>query len=257
MEYIVICSVAFAASGLTFFSGFGLGTLLMPAFALFFPVEESVALTAVVHSLNGLFKLVLVGRAANWKVVLRFGLTAMAASFVGAAALLYLSGIPPLHTYEAFGQLRAVSPVKLVIGGLLLVFGALEAFPRFSGLSFDPRLIPVGGLLSGFFGGLSGMQGALRSAFLIRAGLTKEEFIGTGIVIACLIDASRIGVYLKAAPRWDGGPDHRLLTAAALSAFAGAAMGNRFVKKMTMSGVQRIVAVMLVAVALGLMTGVL
>ena len=39
MSYFIICTVAFAVSGLTLFSGFGLGTLLMPAFALFFPIE--------------------------------------------------------------------------------------------------------------------------------------------------------------------------------------------------------------------------
>ena len=34
---------AFLASGLTLYSGFGLGTVLLPAFALFFPVEVAVA----------------------------------------------------------------------------------------------------------------------------------------------------------------------------------------------------------------------
>ena len=42
----MICTVALLASALTFFSGFGLGTLLLPAFALFFPVEQAVALSA-------------------------------------------------------------------------------------------------------------------------------------------------------------------------------------------------------------------
>ena len=41
MDYLIICLVALAASGLTLFSGFGLGTLLMPAFALFFPVPTA------------------------------------------------------------------------------------------------------------------------------------------------------------------------------------------------------------------------
>src|SRR5690606_23584171 len=36
MSYLVICTVALLASTLTFFSGFGLGKLLLPAFALFF-----------------------------------------------------------------------------------------------------------------------------------------------------------------------------------------------------------------------------
>ncbi|MBM4056021.1 MAG: sulfite exporter TauE/SafE family protein, partial [Planctomycetes bacterium] len=39
MVYLVICTVSLVVSALTLFSGFGLGTLLMPAFALFFPLE--------------------------------------------------------------------------------------------------------------------------------------------------------------------------------------------------------------------------
>ena len=50
----VVCGFALLASGLTFFSGFGLGTLLLPAFAPFFPVDRAIALTAAVHFLNGL-----------------------------------------------------------------------------------------------------------------------------------------------------------------------------------------------------------
>lgn len=86
MAALVVCVVAFIASGLTFFSGFGLGTLLLPAFALFYPVTQAVALTAVVHFLNGLFKLLLVGRHTNLRVMLLFGLPALAASFLGAWA---------------------------------------------------------------------------------------------------------------------------------------------------------------------------
>jgi len=256
MSYPIICAVALAASGLTFFSGFGLGTLLLPAFSLFFPIREAVALTAVVHSLNGLFKLALVGRKANRAVILRFGLPAIAASFAGAWLLLRLSGMPPVFAYEAFGRGWAVMPVKLVIGFLLLVFAAIEVVPRFAAMSFGPRFMALGGLLSGFFGGLSGMQGALRSAFLIRAGLAKEEFVATGVVIACLIDVSRIGVYFNS---FRGGErlDYPLLAAAVLSAFAGAALGNRYISKMTMKGVQKIVAGMLAAVAAGLMAGIL
>ena len=61
MDYFVICAVAVLASGVTLFSGFGLGTVLMPAFALFFPVPVAIAATAVVHLANNLFKFVLVG----------------------------------------------------------------------------------------------------------------------------------------------------------------------------------------------------
>ncbi len=218
MDYLVICTVALLASALTFFSGFGLGTLLLPAFALFFPIEQAIALTAVVHFLNGLFKLALVGRHADRGVVLRFGLPAIAASFLGAWVLVWLAGVAPVFSYSAFGRLISVTPEKLVIGLLLLLFASLELLPRFRTLSFGARYMPLGGVLSGFCGGLSGMQGALRSAFLSRAGLTKEAFIGTGVVVACLIDFARLGIY--SSPLAKEGPhlNYSLLAAAVLSA---------------------------------------
>ena len=56
LSYAVIGTAAFAVSALTLFSGFGLGTLLMPVFALFFSIPVAVGSTAVVHGANNLFK---------------------------------------------------------------------------------------------------------------------------------------------------------------------------------------------------------
>jgi uncharacterized membrane protein YfcA len=254
---VIISLVAAFASALTFFSGFGLGTLLLPAFALFYPIELAVASTAVVHFLNGLFKLGLVGRRANLRVVLAFGVPAIVAALLGARLLIELAGLPPLLEYSLAGRPLAVLPAKFVVGLLLLAFTLLELVPRFSSISFGPRLLPVGGLLSGFFGGVSGMQGALRSAFLIRAGLSKEAFIGTGVVIACLIDISRLGVYVPNLLRHRAELDYPVLVTSVLAAFTGAAVGNRYLKKMTLAALQRVVAVMLLLVAAGLVTGLL
>ena len=82
-----------------------------------------------------------------------------------------------------------------MIAVLIAAFAIFELSPRFEKLSFDMKYIPLGGALSGFFGGLSGQQGALRSAFLIRAGLKKEKFIGTSVVSAVVVDISRLIVY--------------------------------------------------------------
>jgi uncharacterized membrane protein YfcA len=257
MTYLIICTVALLASTLTFYSGFGLGTLLLPAFALFFPIEQAVAFTAVVHFLNSLFKLFLTGRHADREVVVNFGLPAIVMSFLGAWVLIWLAGVAPLFAYSAFGREISLTPVKLIVGVLLLIFASLELLPRFRNLSFGARYMPLGGLLSGFFGGLSGMQGALRSAFLSRVGLSKESFIATGVVIACLIDFSRLAIY-SASFAYEGVRfDYGLLAAAVLAAFAGAALGNSYLKKMTMPGIQRIVAITLFAVAMGLISGLL
>ena len=91
MELIVICVVALVTSLLTFFSGFGLGTMLTPVFAIYFPVEVAIALTGVVHFLNNLFKLVLVGGHADKETVLKFGVPAYFAALAGAYFLIRIS----------------------------------------------------------------------------------------------------------------------------------------------------------------------
>lgn len=257
MAYVVICTVAFLASGLTFFSGFGLGTLLLPAFALFFAVEHAVAVTAIVHFLNGVFKLFLVWRHIDRSVVIRFGLLAIGGAFAGAATLLWLTGAPALYSYDLFARTFEVTAPKLVVGILLLLFGCAELSPAFRRISVPARFMPLGGLLSGFFGGLAGMQGALRSAFLIKAGLTKEAYVATGAAIAFLIDVARLSVYARLIRDQQEAFDYTLVGAAVLAAFLGATLGNRLLPKAKMAGIQAVVAVMLFLVGMGLITGVL
>ena len=257
MHYLIICLAAFLASGLTLFSGFGLGTLLLPVMALFFPIDLAIALTAVVHALNNFFKCWLLGRHADRGIVLKFGLPAIISSLVGARVLLYLSDLPPLLTYQVFGQAVHVLPVKLVVAGLILVFALLELAPGGVQLSFPARYLPLGGVLSGFFGGLSGHQGALRSPFLLTAGLTKEGFIATGVVISLLVDIPRIIMYGVSLPGLHLEGNRGLLIAAVLAAFAGAGLGNRLMQKVTLRLVQLVVALMLLGIALGLGSGLL
>jgi uncharacterized protein len=257
MEYLVISLAALISSGLTLFSGFGLGTLLMPVFAIFFPVEVAIALTAIVHFLNNLFKLLLVGRHADKSVVLRFGGPAILSAFLGAWVLFLLSGFDPLLVYDLLGKELHITPVKLVIALLMVLFATMELIPRFEALSFDKRFLPLGGVLSGFFGGLSGNQGALRSPFLLRSGLSRDGFIATGVVIACLVDFTRISVYGSHFYTAGGFENLPLLVAATASAFLGAFVGSRLLKKVTMRAIQLIVSVMLLGIALALGSGLI
>ena len=84
MEIVIICLAAFLTAILTFFSGFGLGTILAPVFAIFFPIDIAIALTGVVHFSNNLFKIALIGRNTDKAVLLRFGIPAILASLIGA-----------------------------------------------------------------------------------------------------------------------------------------------------------------------------
>jgi uncharacterized membrane protein YfcA len=254
---LVVGAAAFLASWLTFLTGFGLGTLLMPVFALFFPVPVAVAATAVVHLLNNLFKLALVGRRANRGVAARFGIPALAASFAGAAVLLRLSAIPPLGHLTLFGAARPIHPVNLVMAGLMVAFALADLAPRAKSVRLDPRWLPVGGLLSGFFGGISGHQGAFRSVFLLRAGLAKEAFIATGVVIAVAVDLARLLVYGTGMPIAQLAGRASLLAIATGSAFLGAFLGNRHLAKVSHRSIELAVAVLLLAIAVALALGFL
>lgn len=262
MEFLFVPLVAFLASGLTMFSGFGLGTLLLPVFALFVPVPLAVAATAIVHGANNLLKASLLGRLADKHVVLRFGVPAIVAALSGAWLLGALSELPALHTYRAFGRTASITPLKLLMALLMAGFAVLELHPRFERLQFDRRFLPLGGLLSGFFGGLSGHQGALRSAFLAKVGISAEAFVGTNAVIGLLVDLSRLSMYaalvtegtlsalLRPRERW-------LIAAGVAAAFAGVLLGRRLLPKVTLRAVQALTGILLLVIAVLLGAGII
>lgn len=257
LEYVIIPLAALAASVLTFLSGFGLGTLLMPVFALFFPVPLAIALTAIVHFLNNFFEMAFLYRHVNVKAALAFGLPAAAGAYGGARLLGLLSGVQSLVEYNLWGIYAHVTLVKLVVACLILVFAAFEAVPCLKNISFGTRYVPAGGLVSGFFGGLSGHQGAPRAAFLIRTGLSKESYIATGVAAAILIDLSRLSVYVRHFALAGPGGHFLLLVVSCAAALVGTAVGSRIIGKVTFRVVRIVVAVLLVVVAAGLGTGVL
>ena len=257
MDYFIICIVSLLASGLTLFSGFGLGTILLPVFALFFPVEIAITLTAIVHFLNNLFKLVLLGKYANYKVIVAFGIPAILFAFLGAYTLKHLTGLAPLYDYTLYSKQFYIEPLKIVIGLLLIFFALLDIIPKLKNLQFDSKYLPFGGVLSGYFGGLSGHQGALRSAFLIRANLTKEAFIATGVVIACVIDVSRLSVYAETIINQKEFLNYPLIIAATIAAFLGAYFGNKLIKKVTIESLQKFVASLLIIFSILFILGII
>lgn len=257
MEFVVVSVAALIASALTLFSGFGLGTLLMPVVAIFFPLEIAIAITAIVHLANNIFKVGLLGRKANRSVLLRFGVPAIIAAFLGALSLTWLSDIPPVYEHMVFGHGLQVSPLKLIVGILILVFALIELWPRFASISLDRKYLPYGGVLSGFFGGLSGHQGAFRSMFLLKTGLSKEEFVATGVMLAVMVDLSRMLIYGMDISTQRHVVDWPLVVTASFAAFIGAYAGSRLLKKVTIRFIQLTVSFLLVIVSLGLISGVL
>lgn len=258
MELVLIGVSALLISGLTLFSGFGLGTVLMPVFALFFPLPLAIAATAVVHFANNIFKFGLMARQADWRVVARFSVPAAVAALAGASLINLFDKMPVIASYTLGGSTFEITMIKAVIGTLIVLFALLELSPRFQALAFPPGWLPLGGALSGFFGGLSGNQGALRSAFLLKSGLSKEAFVATGVVSAVIVDAARLVVYGASFMASGFAQSQELLAPVAVGticAFIGSFMGKRVLQKVTLRTVQIVVAGAMLLIGAGLVAG--
>ena len=255
-HYFIIPLVALGASLLTFFSGFGLGTILTPVFAIFFPVEIAIALTAIVHFLNNIFKFFLIGKNTQRGIFIRFGLASFIGAIAGSLLLVELNTMDMHFTYAISGMELSTTFLKVVIGILIIFFSLFELIPQLRDMQFRSSWFIPGGVLSGFFGGISGHQGALRSAFLIKYGLTKEQFIATGIAIALVVDIARLGVY--GAGFMDNSliEQKGILILAVFSAFIGATLGRQLLKKVKLKYVEQFVGFFLLIMGVLISIGI-
>ncbi len=263
MEYVIVALTVLVGAGLTFFSGFGLGTLMLPVFSIFFDLPIAVGATAIVHLANNIFKFALVSKHIHLNTLLLFGTPALIFAYLGGKLLTVFGEMEAFHSYAIAGHVFEMSAVKMVIGGLMIFFAWFDLDPRFDNLKVTQKHIPFGGMLSGFFGGISGHQGAFRAAFLSKAGLTKEQFIGTSNAVSLVVDLARLSVYVLGANAIAGGENkflsaltdgQMLLVVGIVFAFMGTYFGKKLVQKTTIRGIQRVVGILLFLMG-GLMIG--
>jgi uncharacterized membrane protein YfcA len=253
MEIAILIFISFGASWLTFFCGFGLGTMLTPVFYMLFKdLEIAIAATTVVHFLNNVFKFILMKKSVNWKIAIPFGLAAIPAAFLGASILINYTDFSVLK-YSFFGSTKEIFALNLTFGIILIGFALIELIPNWS-IAFSKQKLWIGGAISGFFGGLSGHQGALRTAFLVKYQLKKEVFIATGIVVALTIDIVRSSVYftnldIKFSDKWT------YILISLIAALIGAVSGKYFLKKIKLNILNVLVSIAMLLFGLILALG--
>ena len=247
LNLLVVLLVAFAGSLLTFFCGFGLGTILLPVFLIFFDAPIAIAMTAIVHFLNNLFKLLLTKKHIDLSILKSFGIPSVLGAVVGSLLL----------TSFNLQDVGAQSALKRLIGLLLIVFAFIEWWTSFRKWQIDSRWYFAGGLVSGFFGGLSGHQGALRSAFLSKFNLDKNTWIATGVAIACCVDLTRLTVYSKQISTASTHIHYQSLGVALMGSIAGAILGNTLLKKMNIQILHTSVTIGLIIFGILLIFGVI
>lgn len=243
------------ASALTFLTGFGLGTLLLPGFLLVMSPTLAVAAVAAVHLFHNLGKLLLLRAHVDRKVLIHFGVPALAAAALGAWGLLRLADLPELGSWSLQGRTFSVCPLKLVMGISLALFSTWELAGAGSGI----RRLPLwlGGVGSGLLGGLTGHQGAIRSAFFLGRDLPKETFVATGAAVACAVDCTRLGVYAQIFRTMGENTAWPPIVAGIAGAAAGLWIGRRYLHRLTGQGFRRLVGAALLVFGTGMAMGLI
>lgn len=235
MEIFYIAFLTLFAATIGTITGFGTSTLMIPMLVIFFSPVEAIFLVAIIHWFGNVWKITLFRKGFNLRLVALFGIIGFGTSYLGA-----------------FVSLGANEQILLRLLGMFLAGYALF-------LVFQSKFkIPAGnmtalsgGALSGFFAGMFGIGGAIRSMFLSAFDLPKAVYIATAGAIGIMIDSARIITYFTggvALPRelWYG-----LFLFIPIS-FLGAQIAKKIVDKIPQNKFRAVVAVFLFAIGLKL-----
>ncbi|MFZ0564776.1 MAG: TSUP family transporter [Chlamydiales bacterium] len=257
-EIIFLCTASFLISIVSFFSGFSLSTLLIPLISIFLPVSTAIAITAFIHLVHNLVKFGFLWKSVDWFVVLCFGVPAFLSAIGGAFLLIQLAEIKPLFSYTLFNMTFKVQLINFIIGILLIFIASYDFIPVTKEFTFTKKGLFAGGVVSGFFGGLSGLQGAFRSSVLVHSSLGKESFVGTSAAISSLVDLSRLIIYGSALRMlFVFHQEYVLIAALTLAAFFGLLIGRLYLHKVTIIFIKRLITGLLYLFGLLLIFGII
>lgn len=207
-------AATFLAAALTVPAGFGLATMITPVVFLWLEPHEAVAVVAIVHGSHNAWKMKVLRESVDYSSVRRFGWAMVIGALLGAT----------LNTVFESNLLL------LLVGVALVILPVLSVTERWTKIRLPESEDRIGGFGSGFFGGLTGHQGALRAMFLQKRLPDKAEYAATAAVLALVVDATRIPVYV-ALEGWQILEAGWLIVGLVLAAILGVQLGKRWLKK--------------------------
>lgn len=232
MDQVLIIAAlgAFIAAALTVPAGFGLSTILTPFVLLLMSPHEAVAVVAVVHGAHNAAKCWSMWDSVDLSAFRHYGVWLVAGAVLGAILQNQVSQ----------------EPLLIIIGTFLIVLPILSLSERWTGYKIPEANDQIGGLGSGFLGGLSGHQGALRAMFLTRRIPDKMAYAATASILALCVDLSRIPVYLIFRPE-ELLAHAQITLVLVVSAITGVRVGKRWLKSLKSSWIQNGVMIGIVA----------
>lgn len=226
MDIVSIGLLTVISSGIGTLTGFGTSTIMIPVLLLFFPLPQTLLIVGIIHWFGDIWKLILFRSGIRWKLILTFGVAGIATSYLGASIVFE---VPE-------------GALQQILGGFLLGY-VLFIFlqPKFKVPQSSATAV-TGGALSGFFAGIFGVGGAVRTAFLAAFDLPKAVFISTTGAIALFIDSTRVATYLM----HNVSLERELVWGFVLfvpASFLGASLGKKVVERIPQEKFRAVVAI--------------
>ena len=179
MEWLLLCSAAFAASTLAAVAGFGGAAVLLPALVAMFGVRDAIPILTVAQLVGNGSRVWFNRRELDLPVVRWFALGAVPLALVG-------------------GVLFATAPLgalKRVVGTFLLLIVVWRHVPRAAAWRPGVRAFAPLGAVFSFVSALVGSVGPLMAPFFLSYGLVKGAYIGTEALATVVMHVVKLAAY--------------------------------------------------------------
>ncbi len=232
---LLLTMLTLLASSVGTLTGFGTSTIMVPILLLRYPLPETLLFVGIIHWFGDIWKMMFFKRGVRWNLILGFGVPGIIASYLGASLSLNV----------------AENILSRILGAFFLLYVTfLFLNPQWQ-LPEKQRFTVVGGLLSGFFAGIFGVGGAIRSTFLSAFDPTKAVYIFTAGAIGFVIDTTRIATYLTGGTKLQHIPIPNVALALAIpTSLLGAFLAKKIVDRIPQDSFRKIIAIFLGIVAL-------
>jgi hypothetical protein len=154
--------------------------MLTPVVLMLMGPHEAIAVVAIVHGAHNGGKSWALWQNINFEAFKHYGIWLILGAIIGAILQNQVSQKPLLG----------------IMGIFLIILPLLNLNKSWKDYRISEENDRIGGFGSGFMGGLSGHQGALRAMFLTNKLPDKMTYAATASIFALCVDLSRIPVYL-------------------------------------------------------------
>ncbi|TSC60038.1 MAG: hypothetical protein Greene041662_264 [Candidatus Peregrinibacteria bacterium Greene0416_62] len=180
---LLLVPILFLGGVFSSIAGGGLGIVTIVLGSFFLPIQQNLAITALLMFAIQVAKLFFFRGEIRWDITLWYGLPGLPTSFA-AGGLLFL----------LYSRL-----LEIVIGLICLLFAIHPyiSFLHIKRLTFRPSkpVMVALGAFNGIIAGIVGNGSFIRAPALLSMGLRKEEFIGTSTAVAFIMNLGRNVAY--------------------------------------------------------------